>query len=476
MEIIGQRVRHKTLGSGKITSLSDSRVVVMFDSRPTESTFIFPDAFGSHLSFQDSALQNQVKALLATNKSSEKSATKPAGVPTYKAENKVTSRAPIEAVKDQPKSRINTFSGTTIPSSAILLARVLSSSKQYDILVVGDSHQQDSGKGIYWKNRELAKLITDAHFSGTNTFSFDGIRYSLESVTKYARYSTEINKWVKFNSVAEAKELYVFKQKGIYDNPENGYELVDAKLYFPQKRQAIKVALYYQAPQSRFFMNEESFVPLVRAHGLPNVELHFTEDATSDTLWAGKFNEQSKLKMLGYNVQQSEGMSSGERQNLLSSIIRTGQMTDAEVANHLEMLIHLNSGKPNMFNACGSWREDLKFIHENFGDMRKQKDFYGAKPRTSSAASENRTSASTSRPTSAGTKPYSQVKETAPKASKPQSPVNTPVQPDPRMPLLKKRALLISELESATGLFNVFKRMRLKREIRAVEDKLNDYS
>ena len=175
-------------------------------------------------------------------------------------------------------------------------------------------------------------------------------------------------------------------------------------------------------------------------------------------------------------MQQSEGMSSGERQNLLSSIIRTGQMTDAEVANHLEMLIHLNSGKLNMFNACGSWREDLKFIHENFGDMRKQKDFYGAKPRTSSAASEKRTSTSTSRPTSAGAKPYSQVKETAPKASKPQSPVNTPLQPDPRMPLLKKRALLISELESATGLFNIFKRMRLKREIRAVEDKLNDYS
>ena len=78
--------------------------------------------------------------------------------------------------------------------------------------------------------------------------------------------------------------------------------------------------------------------------------------------------------------------------------------------------------------------------------MRKQKDFYGAKPRTSSAASEKRTSTSTSRPTSAGAKPYSQVKETAPKASKPQNPVNTPVQPNPRMPLLKKRAHAISNL------------------------------
>jgi hypothetical protein len=121
--------------------------------------------------------------------------------------------------------------------------------------------------------------------------------------------------------------------------------------------------------------------------------------------------------MLGYNVQQSEGMTSGERQNLLSSIIRTGQMTDAEVANHLEMLIHLNSGKPNMFNACGSWREDLEFVHQNFGDMRKQKDFYGAKPRTSSAISQKKTSVSTSRPTSAGAKTYTQPKETKPKTA-----------------------------------------------------------
>ena len=161
--------------------------------------------------------------------------------------------------------------------------------------------------------------------------------------------------WKKLIKVSTSVCTNVIK---LYDNPENGYELVDAKLFFPQKKQAIKVAVYYQASQSRFFMNEESFVPLARAHGLPNVNLHFTEDTGSDTIWAGMFNEQSKLKMLGYNVQQSEGMSSGERQNLLSSIIRSGQMTDAEVANHLEMLIHLNSGKPNMFNACGSWRED----------------------------------------------------------------------------------------------------------------------
>ena len=221
-------------------------------------------------------------------------------------------------------------------------------------------------------------------------------------------------------------------------------------------------------------MNEESFVPLVRAHGLPNVSLHFTEDTGSDTIWAGKFNEQSKLKMLGYNVQQADGMSSGERQNLLSSIIRSGQMTDAEVTNHLEMLIHLNSGKPNMFNACGSWREDLEFVQNNFGDMRKQKDFYGTKVSSGGSTSQKKTSKPSSRPATAPSKTYSPPKETPAKTTIPQKPRSTPAQPDPRMPLLKKRAQLLSELDSATGLFNIFKRMRLKREIREVEDKLNE--
>lgn len=167
-------------------------------------------------------------------------------------------------------------------------------------------------------------------------------------------------------------------------------------------------------------------------------------------------------------------MSSGERQSLLSSIIRSGQMTDAEVTNHLEMLIHLNSGKPNMFNACGSWREDLEFVQNNFGDMRRQKDFYGTKVSSGGSTSQKKTSKPSSRPATGPSKTYSPPKETPAKTTMPQKPRSTPAQPDPRMPLLKKRAQLLSELDSATGLFNIFKRMRLKREIREVEDKLNE--
>ena len=48
-------------------------------------------------------------------------------------------------------------------------------------------------------------------------------------------------------------------------------------------------------------MNEESFVPLVKAYGMPNVNLQFTEDSSKDAIFAGKFSEQSKLKRRTYN-------------------------------------------------------------------------------------------------------------------------------------------------------------------------------
>ena len=127
-----------------------------------------------------------------------------------------------------------------------------------------------------------------------------------------------------------------------------------------------------------------------------------------------------------------------------------------------------------MFNACGSWREDLEFVQNNFGDIRRQKDFYGTKTSSGGSTSQRKTSQPSSKPASGPSKTYSPSKEKTAKTTKPQNQSNTPKQPDPRMPLLKKRAQLLSELDSATGLFNIFKRMRLKREIREVEDKLNE--
>ena len=476
MNITGESVRHSTLGIGRITDFTGTRVTVKFDTKAEESTFVFPDAFDKHLVFIDPSLQKQVAALVPKPRDDVKKTKNPE---TAKSTGNSKLAAPIKnerANTPQTASRINSFTSSNIPSSAIMLVDAHRKDCQYKILIVGDADQQSSSRGIYWKNRELSKVIMEANFSDRKTFTFDDLRYTIDSVREYPRYKAEKNKWLKFNNTTEAKELYIFKQKGIYDDPKNGYELVDAKLYFPQKKQAIRVAVYYQASMSRFFMNEETFGPLVKAHGMPKINLHYTEDATGSSAWAGKFNEQSRLKMLGYSVQQADGMTSGERQSLLSSIIRTGEMTDAEIANHLEMLIHLNSGKPNMYNACGDWKEDLDFIHNNFGDTRKKKDLYGSDEKPSGNAQKQK---SAPKQTGTSTKTSSAARSnktnTSSTASRTKKTMASSAKADRKNALLQQRSQLQDSLSEATGLFNIFKRMRINREIREIEEKLNRY-
>ena len=482
MDIIGQRIRHKTLGTGKVIAFSGERVIIRFDNDATERKYIFPDSFKEHLIFTNPTLQNQVTAIIPKKHSKKSVSTTPSVTQEPQRRTGGNTQRNNNNQETLQKSRLNSFTGTIIPSSAIMQVCITGKGKKYVILVVDDDKQQNSTQGIYWKNRELSKKIVEASFSGKNVFSFDGIDYTVEAVKKYPKYNTFRNRWDRLENNSEAKELYVFKQKGIYDDPANGYELVDAKLYFPQKRQEIKATLYYQASLNRFFMNEESFIPLVRAHGLPRVNLHFTEDTSNPTSWTGTFNEYSKLKMLGYNVQQSDGMSAAQRQNLLNSIIRSGQMTDAEVANHLEMLIHLNSGKLNMANACGSWKADLKYIHDSFGDMRKQKDFYNSysasSKKTAKAPASTSGSARSAQSIPSYKQRYSPYTPESANAYKPSydsksitSPVNNRTDEKKRS-LLEQREILNAELQAAKGLFHIFKRMRIKREIERIDAQL----
>lgn len=72
--------------------------------------------------------------------------------------------------------------------------------------------------------------------------------------------------------------------------------------------------------------------------------------------------EKSKLYELGYSVSQESGLSDQFRRDLLESIIRSGQMTKAQVANHLYYLIKINGKKGTNDIAVAKWKRDLEFV------------------------------------------------------------------------------------------------------------------
>lgn len=73
---------------------------------------------------------------------------------------------------------------------------------------------------------------------------------------------------------------------------------------------------------------------------------------------------ESPLKLCGYNVSQTEGLTSATWHFILSKIIHDGIMSKLDVIHYLEHFINLNGSKKENYAAVEKWREDLEFVHK----------------------------------------------------------------------------------------------------------------
>lgn len=491
-QIIGQKVNHISFGEGIVTLFPGNWIDIHFDSEQRDIRFVYPDAFGEFLVFQDTTVQNLARsAILEKSNIGKENSAKNNPKTDVNIQASVNNRNQERTKsKKQRKIRLNNYYGIVMPSSAILRVTISKDEKKYFFVITDDLSQQDTEHGIYCKTHELSRRVIDAYLGEDNQISINGETYDIVSFEQFAKYDADLDEWVKpakkkgqgqilddrtlpeesfpyqetttipfFNapdetdSVYEAHDLYIFKQKGIFSGT---YELVDVIMFFPEKGQSLKVTVYYQPSTSRFFMNEASYLPLEKAHGRPNVIIHYPQASSEQPMPGGNFQEQSKLRKLGYNVQQTEGMTEEERQRLLESIIRSGKMTDAEVANHLEMLISLNLGKPNMADACSYWSSDLRFVYKSFGDLRKQMDWCSAKP-----SQGKKTSKKSDQSTN-------EVDNTQNEDDYPR-PKKADADADRLEELEKLQRIKEKELKAAVGLLRIFKRLRIKREIKQIE-------
>ena len=73
---------------------------------------------------------------------------------------------------------------------------------------------------------------------------------------------------------------------------------------------------------------------------------------------------ESPLKLCGYNVSQTGGLSDAARQFLLAKIIHDGVMSKLDVIHYLEHFINMNGAKKENMVALEKWCEDLDFVHK----------------------------------------------------------------------------------------------------------------
>lgn len=106
-----------------------------------------------------------------------------------------------------------------------------------------------------------------------------------------------------------------------------------------------------------------------------NLNIFYLEDQNREDFYESdedydfdpsEWDEESLLRRKGYTVSQEEGLTSAERQRILSMVIRNRLMTPYQVINHIERMINLRDRQSRYDLACKKWREDIKFIIKEF--------------------------------------------------------------------------------------------------------------
>lgn len=166
--------------------------------------------------------------------------------------------------------------------------------------------------------------------------------------------------FTRFCDPENIQNITVMSQNNISRDSDE-YEMVTALVYCANREEPVYIDVYYSKRQNKYFINEESYRQYRMRYGLPYV--HLVADEYDGDMDYGNLRKNSELNLYGYTVAKTAEMTTGERQRLLQQLMDNGLMSKHQIVNHLEWLIHSQSGRIRMEDACDCWREDLRFVN-----------------------------------------------------------------------------------------------------------------
>ena len=162
-------------------------------------------------------------------------------------------------------------------------------------------------------------------------------------------------------TVGTGASLYIYRGRTAC-HQHNHYLVPATAVLNDEYDQEIELDVEYCPQCKRYMMNYVSFESYRERYGVLIGKLRMI--STNGT--GGEFDMalESPLKLCGYNVSQTEGLSTTTRQFILSKIIHDGIMSKLDVIHYLEHFITLNGSKKENNAALEKWREDLGFVHQ----------------------------------------------------------------------------------------------------------------
>lgn len=137
------------------------------------------------------------------------------------------------------------------------------------------------------------------------------------------------------------------------------------------KGRLVDINVNYCSSCRRYFIGQREYEHYRDVYGPILGNFSFSESAQSSS-GAVTLSKESPLMMCGYNVRESDGLTSRERQLILSNMIDRRILSKPRIIEYLQFFISWREGNPNMRNACDKWREDLAFVRAYKMDVQRR--------------------------------------------------------------------------------------------------------
>lgn len=257
---------------------------------------------------------------------------------------------------------------TNAPDSTFLILRYKSDDSRPDeiLFLVNDLKEQDSIKGIYYVDSPVGNSVIEAILTDLDYFELNNFKYQILDIYKHSSIETILEGKKQIINVLkhpnELVDVYVYELKGLCRKHGELTEKMTVNMLSSRSSKPHPFEIYYCPICKRYYVNYETYLRFYTRYGIPPLRLH-GDSATSNTNnQYASFRQYSDLYLFGYSVSDEMGLNQKMRQGILEDIINSGNLTKAQVTNHLEWLIRFSRNNEKMKDACQKWRTDLEHI------------------------------------------------------------------------------------------------------------------
>lgn len=241
------------------------------------------------------------------------------------------------------------------PSGEFLIPIRLADTNEETVYVITaeKSDRDDKKHNLHYTEALARELLTAAyHASRNRRGSWNGEEFEVTEDV-FPKAPDSLRQWMPTD--------ILIKKYGGYGHyiMNQREELVDLLMYSPKTQRYECCHATCIKATGICYMDGSVYRMFLHNYGNPKVKPYYNE-ADRSSYWSD-LNEESLPKAFGYSVSKAEGLSDGQRIDILTDLVDAGIMDIPRIIDFLNWLLD-NPVHKSLVEACDKWEHDIRYL------------------------------------------------------------------------------------------------------------------